>query len=99
MVNEQYGFRHKVSTETAAFSLINNILKSIDNRKILGGMFLDLQKAFDCVDHDILLEKLNFYGISGKSNELMKSYIKNRYQRVVMKDKFNNKLYIYNIYQ
>ena len=75
MVNEQYGFRHKVSTETAAFSLINNILKSIDNRKILGGMFLDLQKAFDCVDHDILLEKLNFYGISGKSNELMKSYI------------------------
>jgi len=91
MVNEQYGFRHKVSTETAAFSLINNILKSIDNRKILGGMFLDLQKAFDCVDHDILLEKLNFYGISGKSNELMKSYIKNRYQRVVMKDKLNNK--------
>ena len=99
MVNEQHGFRHKVSTETAAFSLINDILKSIDNRKIVGDIFLDLQKAFDCVDHDILLEKLKFYGISGKSNELMKSYIKNRYQRVVMKDKFNNKLYIYNIYQ
>lgn len=92
LVNEQHGFRQKASTETAAFSLFNNILKSIDSRKIVGGLFLDLQKAFDCVDHDILLEKLNFYGISGKGNELMKSYIKDRYQRVVMKDKFNNKL-------
>ena len=75
LVNEQQGFRHKASTETAAFSLINNILKSIDSRKIVGGIFLDLQKTFDCVNHDILLEKLNFYGISGKGNELMKSYI------------------------
>ena len=85
MVNEQHGFRHKASTETAAFSLINNILNSTDNRKIEGGISLDLQKAFDCMDHDILLEKLKFYGISGKGNELMKSYIKNRYQRVVMR--------------
>jgi len=76
---------HKASTETAAFSPINNILNSIDNRKIVGGIFLDLQKAFDCVDHNTLLEKLKFYGISGKGNELMKSYIKNRYQRVVMR--------------
>jgi len=78
--------------ETAAFSLLNTILSPLDKKKIVGGLFLDLQKAFDCVNHDILLSKLNFYGISGKANKLLESYIKDRYQRVVMKDKFSNKL-------
>jgi len=91
-VNEQYGFRQKTSTETAAFSLLNTILLSLDKKKIVGGLFLDLQKAFDCVNHDILLSKLNFYGISGIANKLLKSYIKDRYQRVVMKDKFSNNI-------
>jgi len=91
-VNEQHGFRQKAYTETAAFSLLNTILLSLDKKNIAGGLFLDLRKAFDCVDHDILLSKLNYYGISGKANELLKSYIKDRYQRVVMYDKFSNKL-------
>jgi hypothetical protein len=91
-VNEQHGFRQKTSTETAAFSLLNTILLSLDKKKIVSGLFLDLQKGFDCVNHDILLSKLNFYGISGKANKLLKSYIKDRYQRVVMNDKFTNKL-------
>jgi hypothetical protein len=82
----------KTSTETAAFSLLNAILSSLDKKKIVGGLFFDLQKAFDCVNHDILLSKLNFYGISGMANKLMKSYIKDRYQRVVLKDKFSNNL-------
>ena len=68
----------------------NNILNLLDSRKIVGGLFLDLQKAFDCVDHDLLLAKLNFYCITGKINKLMESYIKDRFQRVVLKDKFNN---------
>jgi len=92
IVNEQHGFRQKASTETAAFSLLNTILLSLDKKSIAGGLFLDLRKAFDCVDHDILLAKLNYYGISGKANELMKSYITDRYQRVVLYDKFSNKL-------
>ena len=80
-----------MSTETAAFSFFNNILNLLDSRKIVGGLFLDLRKAFDCVEHDLLLAKLNFYGITGKRNKLMESYIKDRFQRVVLKDKFNNK--------
>jgi hypothetical protein len=67
-------------------------LSSLDKKEIVGGLFLDLQKAFDCVNHDILLSKLNFYGISGKANKLLKSYMTDRYQRVVMKDKLSNNL-------
>jgi hypothetical protein len=92
LVKEQHGFRKNRSTETATFSFFNNILESLDGRKTVGGLFLDLQKAFDCVDHNILLAKLNFYGINRRSNKLMESYIKDRFQRVVLKDKFNNKL-------
>jgi len=92
IVNEQHSFLQKASIETAAFSLLNTILVSLDKKSIASGLFLDLKKAFDCVDHDILLSKLNYYGISGKANELMKSYITDRYQRVVLYDKFSNKL-------
>jgi hypothetical protein len=49
--------------------------------------FCDLQKAFDCVDHDILLSKLNWYGISGKEYELLSSYLKNIYHRVNITNK------------
>ena len=92
IVNEQNGFRQKTSTETAAFSLLNTILLTLDKKSLAGGLFMNLRKAFDCVDHDIFLPKLNYYGISGKANELMKSYITDRYQRVVLYDKFSNKL-------
>jgi hypothetical protein len=53
----------------------------------VGGIFCDLAKAFDCVNHDILLSKLNFYGITGKANKWIKSYLKNRYQREEIKNK------------
>jgi hypothetical protein len=88
-VKEQHGFKQNTSTETATFSLLNTIFSCLEKKEIVGGLFLDLQKAFDCVNHDILLEKLKFYGVSGKANKLFKSYIKDRYQRVIIKDKFN----------
>jgi hypothetical protein len=51
---------------------------------MVGGIFCDLQKAFDCVDHNILLTKLNFCGITGTSLKLIKSYLEGRYQRVIL---------------
>jgi len=51
-----------------------------------------LKKAFDCVSHDILLAKKEFYGISGIANKLMRSYLENGHQRISMKDSKLNKL-------
>ena len=50
----------------------------------VGGIFCNLQKAFDCVNHDILLMKLELYGITGITYKLIKSYLGGRYQRVVL---------------
>jgi hypothetical protein len=72
--------------KTAPYYLINNILEALNNKFIVGGIFCDLSKAFDCVNHIILLSKLEFYGITGSAFNLMKSYLNDRYQRVLIKD-------------
>ena len=77
LVNDQFGFREKLSTEMATYTLINNVLSSLDKKFLVGGIFCDLQKAFNCVNHGILLAKMSFYGITGIGNKLMKSYLEN----------------------
>jgi hypothetical protein len=63
-------------------TLLNNVLSSLDRKNFVCGLFCDLQKAFDCVNHNILLAKMEFYGNSGIVNKLMRSYLENRHQRV-----------------
>ena len=58
----------------------------------MGGLFCDIHKAFDCVNHDILLAKLDYYGISGTANKLLRSYLKDRFQRVEVLNSINSKL-------
>ena len=58
----------------ATFTLLNKLLSSLDRKYFVGGLFCDLQKAFDCVNHDILLAKMEFYGISDVVNKLMRSF-------------------------
>jgi hypothetical protein len=60
------------------------MLSFLNNEIIVGGLFCDLQKAFDCINYDILLSKMKFYVISGVANKLMESCVRNRYQRVVI---------------
>jgi hypothetical protein len=67
ILNEhQYGFQGEVSTENASHTLINEILAAINSKQMVGGIFCDLYKAFDCINHVVLLEKLKFSGVSGK---------------------------------
>jgi hypothetical protein len=75
LAQEQFGLRKQRTIEQAGFSLVNSILTALNNKQIAGGIFCDLQKAFDCVNHKILLEKLQFYGISGKFLTLIELYL------------------------
>jgi len=81
LVQEPFGFRTQHSTEQAAFSLIHSILTAMNNNQIVGGIFCDLQKAFDCVNHKIFVDKLQSYGIDGKFKILIESYLTNREQK------------------
>jgi len=74
----------EVSTENASHTLLNEILEAMNSKQMVGGIFCDLHKAFDCINHNVLLEKLKFYGVSGKFYNLVKLYLNGRYQKVIL---------------
>ena len=67
-------------------SIVENIHAQLDDGKYSAGIFVDLKKAFDTVDHNILLEKLDNYHVRGITNEWFTSYLKNRKQFVSIGD-------------
>ena len=70
------------STEYATIELTDRIISNMDRNEIPFSIFVDLSKAFDTLDHSILLQKLNHYGIDGKALQLCESYLTNRTQYV-----------------
>jgi hypothetical protein len=72
------------STEAASYDVINYILKAMNNRFSVGGIIYDFEKVFDCVNHEILVHELQFYGIKGKSLALIQSYLRGRYQKYLL---------------
>jgi hypothetical protein len=82
---QQYGFRQGKSTNLAIFELLNLVTDSIDNRQNVCAIFMDLTKAFDYVDHGLLLHKLYHCGIRGVAYNLFESYLSNRVQQTAIK--------------
>ena len=78
----QFGFRKQHSTYMALMTLIDKLTKCLDNDEYVIGFFLDISKAFDTVDHTILLQKLSVYGIRGNALSWFESYMKDRRQFV-----------------
>jgi hypothetical protein len=82
LYKHQYGFQRKMSTEHNLLQVTNFIGEALNNGEWAVGIFLDLKKAFDTVQHDILLRKLERFGINGVSLAWFKSYLSNRLQCV-----------------
>ena len=73
-----------MSTTEALLDLVEEITTSLEQNKYTVGVFIDLKKAFDTVDHDILCKKLHFYGLRGVAQEWIQSYLENRKQFVIL---------------
>ena len=82
ITKNQYGFQKNKSTEDALLELHTKIINAYENKKVACGIFLDFAKAFDTVNHKILLHKLEYYGIRGQTLSWLKSYLSNRHQCV-----------------
>ena len=86
----QHGFMKTKNVDTALFEYNTHILNAIDKKIIPFGLFVDFSRAFDCVDHELLLLKLNRYGVRGHALNIIKSFLSNRYQIVEINGKKSN---------
>lgn len=86
LCQEQFGFRSGFSTELAALRLTDHIIKEMDSNNVPISIYIDLSKAFDTLDHDILISKLRHNGVLGIEQTLFQNYLSDRYQYV----EFNN---------
>ena len=94
LTESQSGFRSNHSTSTALISAVNLWLANMDAGKLNGSVFIDLKKAFDTVDHNILPRKLYCYGVNGNALQLRKSYSTHRTQRCYVNESYpQNNMY------
>ena len=80
LYDQQYNVRSKHSTQHAILDIVNTILQNMDKGKFSCGVFIDFKKAFDTVNHEILLAKLENYGIRGVINSWFRSYLTDQKQ-------------------
>ena len=89
--SSQFGFRDNCSTQHAILDILNKIQSKIDAKLFSCGIFIDLKKAFDTVDHSILLHKLNHYGVRGIINTWFSTYLSKRSQSTQIASTVSNK--------
>ena len=94
LYNNQYGFRNNHSATHALIDITEKIRNALDSKYYACGVFIDLEKAFDTVNHTILLDKLNYYGVRGITNTWFKSFLQDRYQYTNIKECSSEKLLI-----
>ena len=82
LFKSQYGFRKKHNTDFATMDFVADIASSVDKGEFAFGVFIDLSKAFDTINHEVLLQKLKWYGIKGKPLDWFESYLSGRRQYV-----------------
>ena len=89
--SSQYGFHKGHSTQHATLDIVNAIQANMNQGLYSCGVFIGLKKTFDTVDHNILLDKLNFYGFRGLINRWFSSYLNDRTQTTQIADHISNK--------
>ena len=82
--DKQYGFRKGLSTSFAIFDVLKELYNNWNDREFSGCVFIDFSKAFDTIDHNILFQKLNLYGLDLTSINFFKSYMQNRNQQTIV---------------
>ena len=90
LFNKQFGLWEGHSTEHALVELVDQISSTFNDENYLLGIFIGLSKAFDTVDHKILIKKLEHYGINGKKLPWFKNYLTNRKQYIQYDSNNNN---------
>ena len=78
LAEQQFGFRKLHSTEYAGVKLIDHVAKQMESDHIICNLYIDLSKVFDTLSHDILMNKLKYYGFVGTELKLLTSYLLNR---------------------
>ena len=89
---KQFGFQTEHATEHAIVQLVDQTLESFEYNKYILGVFIDLSKAFDTVDHSILLQKLELYGVTDRNLSWFKNYLSNRKQFIQINNEENTEL-------
>ena len=92
LYKKQFGFRNAHSTSHALISITEEIRKAVDDNEFSCGVFLDFQKAFDTVNHKILIDKLHYYGVRGVTLSWFESYLTNRIQQTIVNDTASDRI-------
>ena len=85
----QCGFRKGHSTQQYLLAMLEKWKRSVDSGKAFGALLTDLSKAFDCLDHELLIAKLNAYGFSLPALRLIHDYLSHRKQRTRVNNSYN----------